>query len=267
MKKKLKLLFFSAFFLSFLSGTSYGAIIRINTPKIELELAPGQTSSGEIEVENPTDQEMKLRIYLEDWHYKAIGSGEKDFGPAGSFPFSGSSWITFSPSSAVVPPFGKVTERYTIKAPSDAKGSYYSVLFFENILGHVVDEQGASLQVAGRIGSLFFIRVKGTVERSGEVESLVLIPPAGNSPLEIAADFKNTGNVDITLEGNYVLMDASGAIVARGALEKIYTQPGGEAKRTTKWVGRLAPGKYDAIITFDLGDGKNVVQEKELIVS
>ena len=37
--------------------------------------------SGEAEVENPTEDELKTRIYLEDWKYKGNGSGEKDFGP------------------------------------------------------------------------------------------------------------------------------------------------------------------------------------------
>ena len=249
-----------------LARDSQAAIIRINAPKIELELEPGETYSGETEVENPTDQELKLRVYLEDWAYKPGGTGEKDFGPVGTLPLSAGKWIAFSPTEADIQPYGRVTVRYTIAVPPDAKGTYYSVLFFENILGTTTNQEGANVLVAGRIGSLFFVQIKGTVERSGKLRSLDVVPPQGNSPMEISVDFENSGNVDITLQGNFVLMDEKGSVAARGDLKKIYTQPGGGAKNKTEWVGRLEPGKYNLVVTFDLGKGKSLVEEKELIV-
>ena len=61
-------------FLNYLNADA--ATIRISAPKIQLELAAGETYSGEITAENPTEDENKVRIYMEDWAYLAGGTGD-----------------------------------------------------------------------------------------------------------------------------------------------------------------------------------------------
>ncbi len=242
------------------------ATIRISTPKIELELAPGETYSGEVVAENPTDEEAKVKLYLEDWVYKPGGTGEKTFGPIATTPLSASKWITFSPAEDIIKPFGRLTARYTITVPKDAQGAHFSVLFFETLLGAVTDEEGVNVMVAGRIGALYFLHAKGTVNRDGNIKSVDIRAPKGNKPMEIVTTFQNTGNVDVAIGGNFLLMDAAGKIQARGDLNKIYTFPGSTASGTTQWIGRLPKGSYQALLTYDLGKGKSLVEEKALSV-
>ncbi len=245
---------------------SQAATIRINTPKILLELAPGETYTGEIVAENPESEEIKAKIYLEDWTYKPGGTGEKQFMPIAGAPLSASKWINFSPPEAVFKPFGRVVIRYTVTVPQDVKGGYYSVLFIETLLGTTTDEEGVSVNVTGRIGALFFIEIKGTADRRGEIKSVELVAPQGNQPMEILTTFSNAGNVDIALGGNFLILDADGKIQGRGELNKIYTLPGGVETGKTQWVGRLAKGSYQVLMTYDLGKGKNLVEEKVLNV-
>ena len=115
--------------------------------------------------------------------------------------------------------------------------------------------------------ALFFIHVKDTVRRQGEVSSVKVTPPAGNAPMRIETAFKNTGNVDITLSGNLLIMDAEGKVLGRGDLDKVYTFPGGSDTRTTQWVGRLPKGTYDLLLTYDLGQGQAIVKEEKLAVA
>jgi hypothetical protein len=210
---------------------------------------------------------MKSKIYLEDWIYTAGGTGEKKFGPIGTTPFSASKWITYSPAQEVVKPFGRMTARYTITVPPDAKGAYYSVLFFETLLGTAKDEEGVNVLVAGRIGALFFIQVKGTTNRDGKIKSVEINPPQGNKPMEIVTAFSNTGNVDVTLGGNFLMMDAAGKVQARGDLAKIYTFAGSTETGKTQWVGRIPKGTYTILLTYDLGKGKSLTEEKTLVIS
>src|SRR5690242_1143525 len=116
--------------------------MRISAPKIELELAPGETYSGEIVAENPEEEAINCRLYLEDWQYVVNGNGEKKFTPPGSTPLSASKWISFTPASSDIPSFGRITARYTVTVPPDAKGTYFAVLFFETMLGTAPDEDG-----------------------------------------------------------------------------------------------------------------------------
>ncbi len=252
-------------FLFYLNAEA--ATIRISAPKIELELAPGESHSGEIIAENPTDEEARTKIYLEDWIYAPGGTGEKKFTPVGSTPLSGSKWITFSPAEDAIKPFGRITARYTITVPKDAKGAYYSALFFETLLGTTKDEEGVNVLVAARIASLFFIEVKDTVERKGEIPSIAIEPSHGNKPMEIATTFKNTGNVDVTLGGNFLIMDSAGKVQGRGDLTKIYTLPGSTETGKSQWVGRLPKGSYQLLLTYDLGKGNNLVEEKTITVA
>lgn len=255
--------------LSYLAAASSAsaATIRINYPKVELELLPGETYSGEIMTENPTEKDLGLKVYLQDWVYNPAGDGEKTFTPVGSTPLSASAWISFNPAETVVPPFGRAPVRYTIRVPQDAKGGYYSVFFFETVLGVQTDEEGASVLVAGRVGSLFFIDVKGTVDRKGEIKSVEVQPPSGNKPVEIQTVFKNSGNTCVVVGGNFLIMDEEGNIKGRGELNKLYTFPGSEVTGSTQWVGRLEKGTYDVVLTYDMGKGQNVVEERKLNVT
>ena len=264
-----KFLFISliSFFSLVAPASIEAATIRIDTPKIELELEPGEVYSGEIVAENPSEDETKARIYLEDWVFAKGGTGEKVFSPVGSTPRSASPWITFAPAETTLKPFARMTARYTITVPKDAKdGAFYSVLFFETILGSEQDEEGVNILVAGRIGALFFIQIKGTVIREGKIDEVKITPPQGNKPLQMETTFTNSSNIDITLGGNYLIMDEAGIVKGRGDINNIYTFPGATEIGVTEWVGRLPKGTYQILLTYDLGKGKSLVEEKPLVI-
>ncbi len=265
-----KNILFYAFILSgltFFVSQTEAATIRISAPKVQLELVPGETYSGEIVAENPTTEAVKVKIYLEDWAYTPGAAGQKTFTPVGSTSLSCGKWITFSPSDTTIEPFGRLQLRYTIKVPPDAKGGHYAVLFFETILGAATDEEGVNVLVAGRIGSLFYIEAKGVAERKGKIESVNIKAPEGNKPFEIVTTFANTGDVDITLNGKYLIMDKDGVVHGRGDLSSIYTFPGYKETEVTQWVGRLPKGDYQVLLTYDLGKGKTLVEEKTLTIT
>lgn len=250
-----------------LNSAAQAASVRLDHPKVELELAPGESYSGEVTAENSADEELKLRLYLEDWKYKPSGKGDKDFFPSGTTEFSASPWITFSPADEVLKPFGKVTARYTIRVPENAQGAYYSVLFFETILGMAQNPDGSNVLVAGRIGALFIVHVKGTVRKEGQLRAVEIVPPTGNAPLVVKTELVNSGNVELIASGKFLAMDETGKIAARGDLGSIYTQPGQSATRESEWVGRLEPGSYQAILTYDLGQGDIRTEERAFTVT
>lgn len=258
---------FSLFSVSFVP-VAYAKTLRISAPKVELELSPGETYSGEISLENPDPDETIISMYIEDWVYSAGGTGEKKFSPASTTPLSASKWINFTEPGAPLKPYGKALARYTVTVPQDAKGGYYSVLFFETKLGpsNSQGEEGMSVQVAGRIGSLFFIHIKGSIDRAGDIQKVTIQPPLGNQPMEIETTFQNTGNVDITVAGNFLVMSSEGKVLGRGDLTPIYTFPGVTETRKTEWVGKLPKGSHQLVLTYNLGLGKSIVKEESLTI-
>lgn len=250
------------------AAPAMAATVRIDKARIRLPLKPGETKTDVIRVENPTDQQANVRVYAEDWAYKDIGDGDKDFYSAGTLERSASKWITVNPPEVSIPAYGQAQVNYSLTVPAgnDKKGTYYSVLFFETVIGEAVDTEGANVLVSGRVGSLIYVDVAGTVQRTGSIDGIEIKPPSGAKPAEFAVTFTNSGNTAIGLEGEYLIMAGDGLVKGRGETTPIYLKEGVTATRTTTWSGRLDPGSYDVIFTFDLGENQILVEEKKMQV-
>ncbi len=259
-KRFLFIILFSFLFTFFanLSSAHSGNLPFLNKSKIRVSVAPGGSDYGEIIVENYSEEERRMKLYLEDWYYIPGGDGAKEFLPAGTLSRSCASWISFSPAEFTIPPFGKQRVSYSIKAPQDAEsGGYYSALFFETIIGDMsrneISEGQSGLNLAVRVASLFYVEVSGNIRRTAEFENLALKRDNPNSPLLIELELLNTGNVDITAGGTFHIMDDQGVIYARGEFNKVYTFPKDKAKLVAKWKEDIKPGSYYLVLTLDLG--------------
>ncbi len=241
--------------------------LRSDTPSVKLVLKAGEKHSGTIGIQNPTEDTAIVKVYTEDWAYKTTGTGEKEFFVPGTLPESAAGWVGVSVPETVLPPFGKRDMVYTVAAPPSAvSGTYHAVLFFETVVGEQPEAEGASVLVTARIGTIFVVEIAGTVKRSGQVESLEISPPLESKPAEFTVTFKNTGNADIELKGNFMILDGQGAAKGRGDLESAFTQAGMSVQRKTTWAGRLEKGVYDLIFTFDLGEGAILSEERKMTV-
>ena len=107
----------------------------------------------------------------------------------------------------------------------------------------------------------------GTTRREGRIQDIAVKPPAGSRPAEFTVTFENTGNVDIFLNSNVLMLDAGGQPKARSDLEVLITEGGQTASRTSTWAGRLDPGEYTLLFTFDLGEGRILSDERKMTVA
>ena len=242
-------------------------------------VSPGERAFGEITLTNPADQATSMHLYLEDWYYLPEGTGAKEFLPANSIPSSACPWITFSPAEVTVPAFGKQKVNYSVNVPPDATGSRFATLFFETAIksGDVFPDSGrsAGLTVNVRVATLFYIEVKGTIQRAAKISDLKIQPSKETKgSLDITLDFENTGNTDIITSGNFSLMNNDGLVSARGAFNSVYTFAGGKGILLGTWKDKIPAGDYNLVITVDLGKaltdagtGRGPVMTKEASVT
>jgi P pilus assembly chaperone PapD len=240
-------------FTSLQAPLAEAGTIRINPTKIRLVISPGDSKSGAIEVENSTDEPLRIKAYTQDWRYTPLQNGTKEFFPAATLPLSCSDWVVFSPTEFTIPAYGRQRLSYTVKVPLDAEGGHYTVLFFETLLHKPDNRDASSVGVMIRIGALFYIEPQGTVRREAEVSALKVARTSKDQPLSIGLNFKNTGNVDLTASGTFHVMDQGGMIFARGEFDDIYTFPGNAAAMSTQWKEPLGAGAYDLVLTLDIG--------------
>lgn len=249
---KIFLLFFCVF--CFLNSARVEASgVRINPTKVRLIVPPGESKSGVIEVENPSEESFVVKAYLQDWVYTFLQNGTKEFFPPGTTVLSCSDWVSVSLSEFVIPAYGSQKINYTVKVPPDAEGGHYAVLFFESLLQETKVKRFTDLGVMVRIGALFYIEPEGTIKRWAEVKKLTLENRQKDKALAVKLDFSNTGNVDITCKGTFHLMDQLSMVAARGEFNDVYSLPQDKAKLTAVWKEFLPKGKYDLILTFDIG--------------
>ena len=245
------------------STKSYAVeVILVDQPKVRLSIPPGGSQSGVINVENRSSEAKTIRVYLEDWVYLPEVDGSKEFKPAGTTELSCAGWINFFPAAFTLPPFSKRSVHYTVSVPTGVLGGRYAVMFFEDLLS-APGEEGVSVGVAIRIASLFYVEAKGTIKRDARLSNLSLIKKE-RDVLQISADFKNTGNVDVTTAGTYSIIDEQGMVYARGEFSPVYTLPGDEGRIDSVWKEDIASGEYDLIITLNLGGGVVKVSESRV---
>jgi hypothetical protein len=241
----------------FVSAAQAEKLPFMSQSKIRVVVSPGERAFGEITLDNPTAEDKSMRLYLEDWYYLPGGTGAKEFLPANSSSTSACSWITFSPAEAVVPAFGKQRINYSVNVPKNATGARFATLFFETLISKGVlpeSDRSAGLDINVRVATLFYVEVKGTVERTAKISNLEIKPAKETKEsLDITLDFENTGNTDITTSGNFSLMNDEGLVSARGAFNNVYTFPGGKGTLLGVWKDVIPAGNYDLVVTVDLG--------------
>ena len=256
MKKNIFLLILCTIFAS---ATTWALELpSIDKPKVRVAVAPGEATYGEITLENHSSQARSVRCYLEDWRYTPGGDGAKDFFPPNTTALSCASWISFSPAELTIPAYGKRSVNYSIKVPPEAKsGGHYAILFFESSFqpeSSATDEvrMGAGIGLNVRIGTLFYVEVKGQINRQVSLENLNLTQKQDQG-LSIQLELVNTGNVDITAATSYHIINNEGIVVARGKFNDAYTFPEEKVKLTARWNKALASGSYTLVITSDIG--------------
>lgn len=236
----------------FISAQAIG-VISVDQAKIRVMTQPGAVKTGVITLDNPTSDPKHIKLYLEDWVYRSP-DGSKEFSPAGTNSLSAASWINFVPGEVTIPAFGRQKINYTVSVPEEARGGHYAIMFFESAPNEPSpQESGVGVAVAIRVGCLFYVEPQGSIKRKAVLDDLRIEKKSTKELLRISMGFKNTGNVDITCGGTFDLLDQESVVYARGVFEEVYTLPGDSAELVATWNKKLPAGKYDLIMTFDLG--------------
>ena len=250
---------------------AFALSLSSSQPVIKQTLAPGETVQGSIELSNYPDESLKLRVYLQDWRYKATGDGEKDFSPPQTMPRSAAGWVSFFPAEVELPQHGKAVIDYTIRVPDDASlnGEYTTVVFFEALLAESPagtktapsDKTSGNVLFAARLGSLFYVDVKGTVRKEGRLSEVMVSRATAAAPATAQAKLSNEGNAVLLCEGAFHVIDANNVMTDRGQLPTRWVWPGDQVPLTVE-LGESAAGTL--VLTYDCGEDVVIVEETPL---
>lgn len=240
-----KIVFAFIVLFSFLGGMAQ-AQVMVEEAKVRLNVNPGETVMDSLLIHNTTEKPLNIKVYWEDFTYvPPYTKGDKDLFPAGNGKYSCASWINFLPRELTLPAYGKKAIEYTIKVPTNAKGGYYGVMFFEH--SGVQATGNVGVNIVTRVGSLFFLETKDK-DKSCQVSGW----KASDKGFE--AKFMNKGNAFLLPQGTYYVMDSQGMVADRGEIPRAYLPPGEGVDFSVPYPKGLKMGDYFLVVTLDLED-------------
>jgi len=227
-----------------INSSAFGQI-ALDKNRERLDITPGGITQGSIMVRNFTNKNISVRGYVEDFVFIAPFNGRKKFKPAAPNPYSCAQWITVSPQEFDLPGLGTQKVTYTIKAPADAKGGYYGVIFFENFKKEAV----AGMGVVVRNGCSLLLETKGSIKE-------LQIKNISSENAVITGDFLNSGNLALVAKPDFHVMDKKGLVLDRGDVMKEFCLPPQEKiPLKVKIADKIPPGDYTLVLNFALEKG------------
>jgi len=238
-------------------STQAHAQFFLEQAKETLQVSGGEHKNGTLLIHNTSSESENIRVYWEDFEYKPPYDGTKSFLPAGTAPGSASQWVTFSPQTFSIPPFGQQNIEYSVTTPSQIQEGHYGVLFFERSINASLNHEEVNLVT--RIGCLFFIEPMKRDKKA-------VLQDIGMKTNKITASFVNQGNVVLIPHTTYYVMQEGGLVLNRGDIGKRYVPPQASALLEISLKQKLKQGRYTMVVNADLDEGDVVVKEIGLAV-
>lgn len=221
--------------------------------KVDVLLQPGETRTVEVKVSNRLGRDARFKFEIED--FKGSKNPEQTVVLLGNQrgPYSLKDYLRIDERALFIPHAKRATMPVTITVPSDAEpgGRYGSVLI--STVPEDAPREGPGAKggaaIVTRIGVLFFVRVAGEVEHSGELKDFSTKGDTSllwSGPVEFELLYENTGSVHTNAYGVVTIENMLGETVGEVPLEPWFAMPASLRLREVSWDRPVLLGRYTA---------------------
>jgi len=233
--------------------------------KVELWLEPGEKFTKYLNITNRLGRTIKFKIEIEDF----VGTYNVDttvqlLGGRES-PYSLKDYLDPEITEFTLENGQRITLPVEIAIPEDTEpgGLYGSVLVSTQALEAGPEE--TQIKSISRLGSLFFIRVKGDVLEQGFLKSFTTPEKFyKKGPIDFEILFENTGNVHLNPYGIIEIKNLLGQKIDEIELEPWFAMPDSLRLRETKWEREWLFGRYTATAKINRGY-QDIIDEKSIV--
>ena len=226
--------------------------------RTEIELNPGQTIIQEITVTNRISDTRTFRLEVEDISGSADGSSVVSLLGDEIGPYSILDYIHFPEDTFVLELGERARIPVTITVPPDAEpGGYYGSVLVSTIeTGDSTNKSAARSPIIARIGSLFFLTVRGEAVIEGEVLEMSLINGSWwyeKGPIELGIVYENTGSMHVNPYGELAISNMFGEEVGFVELDPWFVLPTSLRVKEVTWDREFLLGRYTAKAKINRG--------------
>jgi hypothetical protein len=225
--------------------------------RTEVTVSPGETIVQEITITNRISDGRVFNLEVDDITGSSDGSSAVALADGARGPYSIRDYISFPQKSITLNLGERARVPVTITIPKDAEpgGLYGSVLVSTD---RTSDENvdGSRTPVIARIGSLFFVTVRGDVERSGQATGIATLDDKAwyeMGPVNLGIFYENKGSVHLNPYGEISITNMFGEEVGFVELEPWFVLPKSLRTREIAWDREFLLGRY--VVTARINRG------------
>jgi hypothetical protein len=260
-----------AYSIETMADTPVEKDIVLGPGKAELSLDPGESATTTLYFTNRTGRTIDFTVNVEDF------MGSKD--PQEGTVFLGDQKSPYTLKDYLNPEVWQFTLEHgqrislpvTVAVPIDAEpGGRYGVVFATaappKIDGNA-SYSGPVVGIASRVGSLFFIRVKGEANESGSLKSFSAIDNQiffEKGPITLRAIYENSGNVYLNPYGSVEIKNIFGKTAGDIKIDPYFAMPNAQRMKEVTWKRDYLFGMYTAEINLNRGYG-DIVDTKSFV--
>ena len=226
--------------------------------KTEIALNPGESIIQEITVTNRISEPRNFKLEVDDITGSADGSSAVSLTNGVKGPYSIRDYISFPKDTFTLGlgEMARIPVKITIPADAEPGGLYGSVLVSTERIPGAADANVPRSPVVARIGSLFFVTVKGEVERGGITTGIQTLDNTWwyeHGPINLGVMFENTGSVHLNPYGELSISNMFGEEVGFVALEPWFVLPKSLRTRDIAWEREFLFGRYTVTARINRG--------------
>ena len=239
--------------------------------KMEVHANPGDTITQYISITSRIAKPTEFSVSSEDFVGSTDETNPVVLLGASKSPFSLKDWLLPASSDFLLHFGTRVTLPVTISVPKDATpGGYYAAVIVSNapqVNADTVTTAGIA-KIISRIGVLFFVRVNGTVNTSGQLEDFRANPSQSVysvSPTDFKILFNNNGSVYLAPYGEVHVYNFFGSEVANLPVDAYFSLPNALRYRDVLWNDNsFRIGRYTATVNLNRSYD-NVIDTKTIV--
>lgn len=233
----------------------------ISPTKVELEIKPGESAEREIAVANRTGSTITIEFSMEDFEGSTDPSQATVFFGDEDSSWGARKWLEPELASIVLKQGETVTFRTKINVPKSAEpGGHYAALFAFSTY-ETEDEAGTAINITSRVGTLFLIKVAGSVVEQGNLSKPEISTFSEYGPIDIGLIFSNEGNIHLKPSGRVIITNILGQSVAEIPVPEWVVLPESSRRNIIKWDSHYLFGRYTARAEIGYtSDGTAIIQ-------
>jgi hypothetical protein len=225
--------------------------------RAEIVVSPGETIVQEITVTNRISENRTFKLSVDDITGSADGSSAVSLTDGARGPYSIRDYISFPENSFTLGLGERARIPVTIKIPADAEpGGLYGSVLISTERNTTESGEATRSPIIARIGSLFFVTIRGEVERSGSVKGISTVDGKWwyeEGPINLSILYENTGSVHVNPYGEISITNMFGEQVGFVELEPWFVLPKSLRSRDVLWDREFLLGRYTVTAKINRG--------------